>query len=115
MWDESQGRSSSMEAGAKVTRKVVRIDDEKCTGCGVCIPACAERALQIVDGKARLVSDKYCDGLGACLGECPEGAIAIEEREADEFDETAVDKRVECRSHGKETLPCGCPSAGVTR
>lgn len=66
-------------------RKIIRIDEEKCNGCGICVPACREGALQIIGGKARLVSDKYCDGLGACLGECPLGAISFEEREAEEF------------------------------
>ncbi|MBI5699887.1 4Fe-4S binding protein [Candidatus Saganbacteria bacterium] len=66
-------------------RKIIRIDEEKCNGCGICVPACREGALQIIGGKARLVSDSYCDGLGACLGECPLGAISFEEREAEEF------------------------------
>jgi len=73
------------------TRKIVKIDEEKCTGCGLCIPNCAEGALQIVDGKAKLVSEKFCDGLGACLGHCPEDAITVIEREAEDFDEKAVE------------------------
>jgi ferredoxin len=100
------------------TRKIVQIDQEKCNGCGLCIPNCAEGALQIIDGKAKLVSEKFCDGLGACLGHCPEDAITVMEREAEGFDEKAVDLHLHKKDEAKpEPKPqpaplfTGCPSS----
>jgi len=81
----------------KVLRKIIEIDEERCDGCGQCVPDCAEGALQIVDGKVRMLGEEYCDGLGACLGSCPQGALRIAEREADEFDVEAVEKLLESR------------------
>ncbi len=90
-------------------RKIIQIDEEKCNGCGLCIPNCQEGALQIIDGKARLISDLFCDGLGACLGHCPEGAIEIVEREAEPYKENNIDmspEKTERPHHGG-----GCPGS----
>jgi len=110
-------------------REIVHIDEEKCDGCGLCVPSCQEGAIQIIDGKAKLLAENLCDGLGNCLGECPQGAITIEQRQAEAFDEQAVEEHLgrqlaepyepptptgapaaEAEEAPAAKLPCGCPS-----
>lgn len=104
-------------------RNIITIDEEKCTGCGLCASTCHEGAIQMIDGKARLVSESYCDGLGACLPSCPAGAISVQERKAAAFDEQAVAKHLAGKKAAEaaeamsvapaqeahEKLACGCP------
>jgi ferredoxin len=115
----------------KSTRKIITIDEDTCDGCGICVPSCAEGAIRVIDGKARLVAEKYCDGLGACLGECPQGALNVVDAEVDAFDEEAAKEHVRAAGqlnehaghahatapkptvHADKGLPCGCPSSVI--
>lgn len=104
-------------------RKIIVIDEEKCNGCGQCVTGCAEGAIALIDGKAKLVSEVYCDGLGACIGECPVGALTLVEKEAPEYDQAAVDKHLatigrapHAAGHATPTAPAapvfqGCPGS----
>lgn len=95
-------------------RKIVSIDENKCTGCGLCIPNCAEGAIRIIEGKAKLIDDKFCDGLGACLGHCPEDAITVIERDAPRFDEEAVKKHLKTEEKTPVRMahaPHSCPGS----
>lgn len=103
----------------QIKRKIIQIDEERCDGCGNCVISCAEGALAIVDGKAKVISDNLCDGLGACIGECPQDALHIIERDAEAFDEAAVEAHLASKELAatppevEKSMPCGCPSTMI--
>lgn len=100
-------------------RQIIKINDEQCNGCGLCVSACHEGAIAMINGKAKLIRDDYCDGLGNCLPVCPTGAITFEEREATEFDEKAVkenmekNKMIQSEKNAEKKLECGCPGSNA--
>jgi len=111
-------RSKPIQGGKmKQLRKIIEIDEEYCDGCGRCVPSCAEGALKIVDGKARVIADALCDGIGACIGECPRNALNIVEREAEAFDEAVVEQHLQNSAQPATPLDtplaCGCPSGQI--
>ncbi|MBT7087695.1 4Fe-4S binding protein, partial [bacterium] len=91
-------------------RKFIKIDEKKCNGCGQCVTSCAEGALKIINGKAKVVNEIFCDGLGACIGSCPQNALEIIEKDVADFDEKAVEKHLENKKHD---IPCGCPGMAM--
>lgn len=96
-------------------RRIIKIDQEKCNGCGKCAKACHEGAIEMIDGKATLTREDYCDGLGDCLPACPTGAITFEEREAPEYNEAAVIAAKKQKEKAEKKLPCGCPGTAMKR